>query len=45
MTRQDRVVLCGRIGLVVASLGMIGGVIAEPLIRYAWAPRLAIAQR
>jgi hypothetical protein len=45
MTRKDRVALYGRIGLVVASLAMIGGVIAEPLIRPLWSSRVTVAQR
>jgi hypothetical protein len=45
MTRKDRVALYGRIGLVLASFGIIGGVVAEPLLRPLWATRLTVAQR
>ncbi|WP_457092601.1 hypothetical protein [Microvirga sp. P5_D2] len=45
MTRKDRVALYGRVCLVVVSLAMIGGIIAEPLIRMVWPPSLTIAQR
>jgi hypothetical protein len=44
MTRKDRVALYGRIGLILASFAVIGGVVAEPLLRPLWAPRLTAAQ-
>jgi len=45
MTRKDRAVFYGRIGLVLASFAMIGRVVAEPLLRPLWSPRLSLAQR
>ena len=45
MTRRDRVALGGRIGLILASFAMVGGVIAEPLLRNVWPARLIVAQR
>ena len=45
MTRKDRVALCGQIGLVVASLAIISGVVAEPLLRNVWPSRLIVTQR
>jgi hypothetical protein len=43
--RKDRVMLCGRIGLVLASLIITGGVIAEPLLRSLWTSQVTVAQR
>jgi hypothetical protein len=45
MTRKDRVALWGRIGLVMLSLALMGGIVAEPLLRPLWSPQLTIAQR
>ncbi|WP_201864710.1 hypothetical protein [Microvirga soli] len=45
MTRKDRVVFYGRLGLILAAFAMIGGVVAEPLLRPLWSPPLTIAQR
>jgi hypothetical protein len=45
MTHKDRVALYGRIGLVLASFAIVGGVVAEPLLRPLWSPRLTLAQR
>jgi hypothetical protein len=45
MTRKDRIVLYGRLSLIVVAFAMIGGVVAEPLLRPLWSPRLTIAQR
>jgi hypothetical protein len=45
MTHKDRASLYGRIGLVLASFAIIGGVVAEPLLRPLWSPRLTVAQR
>ena len=45
MTRKDRIVLYGRLGLILAAFAMIGGVVAEPLFRPLWSPRLTVAQR
>jgi hypothetical protein len=45
MTRKDRIALYGRIGLILASFAVIGGVVAEPLLRPLWAPRLTVAER
>jgi hypothetical protein len=45
MTRKDRVVLYGRVGLILAAFAVIGGVVAEPLFRPLWSPRLTVAQR
>ena len=39
MTRKDRVVLYGRLGLVLMAFAMIGGVVAEPLFRPLWSPK------
>lgn len=45
MPRNDRVMLCGRIGLLLVSLTIIGGVIAEPLLRPLWTSQVTVAQR
>jgi hypothetical protein len=45
MTHKDRLTLYGRIGLILVSFAVIGGVVAEPLLRPLWSPRLTIAQR
>ena len=45
MTRKDRVALYGRVGLILASFAVVGGVIAEPLIRNVWPTRLIVAHR
>jgi hypothetical protein len=45
MTLRNRVALYGRIGLILASFAIIGGVVAEPLLRPLWSPRLTLAQR
>jgi hypothetical protein len=45
MARKDRLTLYGRIGLILASFVVIGGVVAEPLLRPLWSPRLTVAQR
>jgi len=45
MTRMDRVALYGRIGLILASFAIIGGVIAEPLLRPLWSSQVTVAQR
>ncbi len=45
MARKDRVALYGRIGLILASFALIGGVIAEPLLRPLWFPLMTVAQR
>jgi hypothetical protein len=45
MTRKDRVVLYGRLGLILVAFAMIGGVVAEPLLRPLWSPQLTFAQR
>jgi hypothetical protein len=45
MTPKDRITLYGRIGLILASFAIIGGVVAEPLFRPLWSQRLTVAQR
>jgi hypothetical protein len=45
MTHKDRIARCGRIGLILVSFGIIGGVVAEPLLRPLWSPPLTVAQR
>jgi hypothetical protein len=45
MTRKDRVALFSRIGLIMASFAIIGGVVAEPLPRPLWSPKMTVAQR
>jgi hypothetical protein len=45
MPHKDRVALYGRIGLVLALFAIIGGVVAEPLLRPLWSPHLTVAQR
>jgi hypothetical protein len=45
MARKDRVALYGRIGLILASFALIGGVIVEPLLRPLWSPHVTVAQR
>jgi hypothetical protein len=45
MTHKDRIVLYGRLGLILVAFAMIGGVVAEPLLRPLWSSRLTIAKR
>jgi hypothetical protein len=45
MTRKDRVARYGRLGLILMAFAMIGGVVAEPLLRPLLASRLTIAQK
>jgi len=45
MTRKDRLALYARIGLILASFAIIGGVVAEPVLRPLWSPRIAVAER
>jgi hypothetical protein len=45
MTRKNRVVLYGRLGLILMAFAVIGGIVAEPLLRPLWSSRLALAQR
>ena len=45
MTRKNRVVLYGRLGLILMAFAMIGGVVAEPLLRPLWSSPLTIAQK
>ena len=45
MTRKDRIVLYGRLGLILMTFTMIGAVVAEPLLRPLWSPWLTVAQR
>ena len=45
MSRKDRVALWGRIGLILLSLALIGGIVAEPLLRPLWSPPLTVAQQ
>jgi hypothetical protein len=44
-TRKDRIVLYGRLDLILAAFAMIGEVVAEPLLRPLWSSRLTVAQR
>ncbi|MBM1173624.1 hypothetical protein [Microvirga arabica] len=45
MTRKNRVVLYGRFALILMAFAMIGGVVAEPLLRPLWSSRLTVAQK
>jgi len=45
MTQKDRAALYSRIGLILAAFAMVGGVIAEPLLRPLWSPQVTVAQR
>jgi len=45
MTPKDRVAFCGRVGLILASFAVVGGVVAEPLFRHVWSSRLIVSQR
>jgi hypothetical protein len=45
MTRRDRIARYGRLGLILMAFAMIGGVVAEPLLRPLWSSRLTIAQK
>jgi hypothetical protein len=45
MTRKNRVALYGRFVLILMAFAMIGGVVAEPLLRPLWSSRLTIAQK
>ena len=38
MSRKDRVALWGRMGLILLSLALMGGIVAEPLLRPLWPP-------
>jgi hypothetical protein len=44
MTQWDRVIRYGRLGLILMAFAMIGGVVAEPLLRPLWSSRLTVAQ-
>ncbi|MBF9195554.1 hypothetical protein [Microvirga terrestris] len=43
MTRRDRIALYGRLGLILMAFAVIGGVVAEPLLRPLWSSRLTVA--
>ena len=45
MTRKDRVALLERMGLILLSLALMGGIVAEPLLQPLWSPLLTVAQR
>jgi hypothetical protein len=45
MAHKDRVALDGRVGVILASFAMIGGVVAEPLLWSGWSPLLTVAHR
>jgi hypothetical protein len=45
MTHKDRLTLYACIGLILASFAVIGGAVAEPLLRPLWSPMLTVAQR
>ncbi len=45
MTRKDRIARYSRIGLIFVSFAVVGGVVAEPLLRPFWQPGLTVAQR
>jgi hypothetical protein len=45
MTRKDILAWYGCIGLTVAALALIGGIVAAPLLPAVWAPTLTVAQR
>ena len=45
MTRKNRVVLYGRFVLILMAFAMIGGVVAEPLLRPLLSSRLTVAQK
>lgn len=45
MSRKDRVAQWGRLGLILLSLALIGGIVAEPLLRPLSSPPLTIAQQ
>ena len=44
MPNTKRLRLCGCIALAVASLGLIGIIIAQPLLGTAWSPAVTTAQ-
>jgi hypothetical protein len=45
MTRKDRLAWYGCVGLTVAALALIGGIVAAPLLPAVWAPTMTVAQR
>ncbi|MBB3018959.1 hypothetical protein FHR70_002013 [Microvirga lupini] len=45
MARKNRVALYGRLGLILMAFALIGGVVAEPLLRPLWSSRLTLAER
>ncbi len=45
MTPKDRIVLYGRLSFILAAFAMLGGVVAEPLLRPLWSAQLTVAQR
>ncbi len=45
MSRKDRVARYGRLGLILMAFAMIGGVVAEPLLRPLWSSPLTVAQK
>ena len=44
MTCKNRVAFYGRLALILMAFAMIGGVVAEPLLRPLWLSRLTVAQ-
>ena len=45
MTRTDHVARRGCIGIVLVSVALVSGIVAEPLLRPLWSPSLTVAQR
>jgi hypothetical protein len=43
MGPKDRLTLYGCIGLAIASFGLLGSIVAEPLLRQVWSPPVAVA--
>jgi hypothetical protein len=45
MTRKDVLARYGCVGLTIAALALIGGIVAAPLLPTVWVPTLTVAQR
>jgi hypothetical protein len=43
MARKDLLAMYGRIGIIVATFVLIGGVVAAPLLEWAWPPIQIVA--
>ena len=45
MTKTTSRRLCGGIGLAVAAFALVAGIVAAPLVQWAWAPKVVVTER